>query len=154
MENQESQSSRLQDLEWLIGEWVDQSDEAIVRTSCRWSKNKNFIMNNFKAEMPGLEPLEGTQVIGFDAARGRIRSWTFNSNGGIAEAVWTKKGNQWTVRSRSVTFDGGRGSSTNIFTIKDRNEFSWKSVKRTINGEKLPDIEAVNVIRLKDDSGQ
>lgn len=90
-----SHYDRLKELEWMIGDWIDESDEATVESSCRWSKNKNFINKNFKVSIPGMEPLEGTQIIGFDASEGTVRSWIFDSDGGIGDGVWTRKGDSW-----------------------------------------------------------
>ena len=59
-----SNHGHLQSLAWMIGDWVDQSDTATVESSCRWSKNGNFITKNFRVTIPGMDTLEGTQVIG------------------------------------------------------------------------------------------
>ena len=56
------------------------------------------------------------------------------------------------VRSKSVTGDGLSASATNILTVKDENEYNWKSINRKIDGEKLPDIDPVNVVRLKEEN--
>lgn len=144
--------NKLVELEWMVGEWVDESDEAVVRSSCRWSKNNHFLINNFKVETPGTDPMQGTQVIAYDAAKGKVRSWTFDSRGRIAEGTWTRKGDQWVVRSKSVTSDGLSASGTNILTVKNNNEYNWKSINRKIDGEKLPDIDPVNVVRLKEEN--
>ena len=138
----------------MIGSWVDHSDEATVESSCRWSKKQNFITKNFRVSIPGMDPLEGTQVIGYDAAAGTIRSWLFDSDGGFADGVWTRKGANWEVQSSQVLADGRTGSSLNIFTRLDPNQFSWKSIGRTLEGESLPDVAPVNVFRAQDEREQ
>ena len=138
----------LQDLDWMIGDWVDQSDGATVESSCRWSKNGNFITKNFRVTIAGLDTLEGTQVIGYDASTNTIRSWMFDSDGGHSVGIWSKKGNIWEAQSSQVLADGRVASSTNIFTPLDEGRFDWKSTKRTLDGVGLPDIESVEVVRV------
>ncbi len=92
-------SPALQDLAWLVGQWTDQSPDAEIDTSVTWTKNKAFLNYSFKASAPGMDDLEGTQVIGWDPAAGKIRSWMFDSDGGFGEGTWSKKGNSWIVKS-------------------------------------------------------
>ena len=138
----------LQDLDWMIGDWVDQSEGATVESSCRWSKNGNFIMKNFRVTIAGLDTLEGTQVIGYDASTNTIRSWMFDSDGGHSVGIWSKNGNIWEAQSSQVLADGRVASSTNIFTPLDEGRFDWKSTRRTLDGVGLPDIESVEVVRV------
>ena len=35
------------------------------------------------------------QVIGWDPAAKQVRSWVFDSGGGIGEGIWTKQGDKW-----------------------------------------------------------
>ena len=75
----------LKDLEWMIGEWVDSDDNSTISTVCAWSKNRNFITRSFSVSIEGHIGLEGTQVIGWDPEKKRIRSWMFDSEGGFGE---------------------------------------------------------------------
>lgn len=147
---QASNNRHLQGLAWMIGDWVDQSDDATIESSCRWSKNGNFITKNFRVTIPGLDTFEGTQVIGFDASTQSIRSWMFDSDGGHATGVWTQRGDAWAVRSSQVLADGRRAFSTNVLTPIDADRFLWESIGRDLGGEALPDIGAVEVVRVRD----
>ena len=69
----------LSELDWLIGDWVDQGEGATLASSVTWTKNKTFLNYSFKASAPGEEDLEGTQVIGWDPANETIRSWMFTT---------------------------------------------------------------------------
>ena len=146
-----SNHGHLQGLAWMIGDWVDQSDIATVESSCRWSKNGNFITKNFRVTIPGMDTLEGTQVIGYDASANTIRSWLFDSDGGHATGLWKQNGNNWEASSSQVMADGRVGSSTNIFTPLDENQFTWKSIGRKVDGEFLPNVNTVRVARAADD---
>ena len=76
----------LDQLDWMIGTWTDGDENTTVRTVCEWAKNHTFITRSFKAFVDGKIDLEGTQVIGWDPAAGRIRSWVFDSDGGFMTA--------------------------------------------------------------------
>jgi len=145
-----SHYDQLKELEWMIGRWVDRDENASIETVCRWTKNNNFITRSFTASIAGHVELEGTQAIGWDPAAGTIRSWIFDSDGGFAEGTWSRDGNRWTVVTRHVLPDGRVGSSTNIITYVDENSFTWASMGREVEGEMLPNVEAVTIVRAED----
>ena len=140
-------SSPLQDLAWLVGQWTDDSPDATVAATVSWTKNKSFLNYSFKASAPGMDDLEGTQVIGWDPAAGTIRSWMFDSDGGFGEGIWSKKDNTWTVKFSQVMPDGRKASATNIYTLVDSNTITWKSIGRKVDSEFLPNVEEVKLVR-------
>lgn len=137
----------LDQLAWMVGEWLDQNEDATVRSNWIWSENKRFLTNNFSVSNQDQIELKGTQIIGWDAAAGNIRSWVFDSEGGFGEGIWRRAGNQWTVEFKSTQNDGSQGSAVNVYTFVDDQTFKWKSVDRQVDGESLPDIEEVTIIR-------
>ena len=147
-----SHYEHLKELAWLIGAWVDQDEEYAVKTSCRWTKNKNFIARSFAVSAGDLVELEGTQVIGWDADKKVIRSWLFDSDGGFGVGVWSKKGDGWTIQALRVLPDGRKGSAVNILTPVDENSFTWESTGRAIGGEIQPNIGPVTVVRTTSDN--
>jgi uncharacterized protein (TIGR02246 family) len=140
-------SAALQDLAWLVGDWVDDNPEADDSATVAWTKNKTFLTYAFKVSSPEMDDLEGTQVIGWDAAAGTIRSWMFDSDGGLGEGTWSKKGNTWVVKFNQVLPDGRRASATNVYTLVDGNTFAWKSIGRKLDGQFLPNIDEVKMVR-------
>ena len=130
-----SHFEQLQELEWLIGEWVDQDDNTTVRTRCEWTKNKNFILRTFSLSVKDRITLEGTQVIGWDPAGGHIRSWVFDSDGGFAQGVWTREGDRWLIKASGVLADGRRGSAIHILTYRDNDHCTWQSISREVDIE-------------------
>jgi uncharacterized protein (TIGR02246 family) len=142
-----AEESPLDELSWLVGEWLDQDENATVRTHYQWAKNKSFLTSSFTVNIEGSVELEGTQIIGWDAAQGHIRSWVFDSEGGFGEGVWRRAGNQWTVETTSTMNDGSQGSATSVYTLVDDNTFTFKSVDRQVNGEPHEDLEEVAVHR-------
>ena len=141
-------SSQLQELAWLVGDWVDDSPEVDDAATVTWTKNKTFLTYAFKISEPGSDDvLEGTQVIGWDPAAGTIRSWMFDSDGGFGEGTWSKHENSWVVKFKQVLPDGRKASATNIYTIVDGNTFTWKSIGRKLDGQFMPNIDEVKMVR-------
>jgi hypothetical protein len=144
-----SHSEQLKELAWMAGEWVDQDEDATVATTCRLSRNGNFLTRMFAVRLADQVDLEGIQIIGFDAAEGKIRSWVFDSDGGVGEGRWTREGNRWTVQSTHVLPDGRNGKATRVITRSDDDTFTLKSIDREVDGESLPDVDEVKVVRKK-----
>lgn len=142
-----SHHQQLKELKWMIGEWVDRDEDSTIETVCEWTKNRNYITRSFSVSIRDRIELEGTQVIGWDPSAGQIRSWMFDSEGGFGEALWTKKGDRWIIKASRTLSGGEKASSVNILTHLDRNAFTWQSIGREIDGELLPNIEEVTVVR-------
>ncbi|MHB1036665.1 MAG: YybH family protein [Pirellulales bacterium] len=140
-------SPQLENLAWLVGEWIDSSPDSTIETNVSWTKNKTFLSYAFKASLPGMDDLEGTQVIGWDPAAGTIRSWMFDSDGGFGEGTWSNEDNRWIVKFSQVLPDGRKATATNIYTLVDANTFTWKSIGRKVGDEFLPNIDEVKVVR-------
>lgn len=137
----------LQALAWLVGDWVDESADATVNTSGRWADNGNFLLQQFSVRMHGRPAMSGTARIGWDAQAKQFRSWVFDSEGGHAEGLWIREGDEWIVKSRGVTPDGQSASSTNVYRFVDRDTFTWRSYDRVIGGQLTADIEEVLIKR-------
>lgn len=141
---------QLKDLEWMIGNWVDQDDQATVETVCSWTKNQNFISRTFTVSIGDQIDLSGVQLIGWDPSAQRIRSWVFDSDGGFGEATWTKKDNQWIVNAHSTLPDGRKASAINVMTLVDENTITWEASGRAVDGEILPNIDPIKITRTKE----
>jgi len=140
---------QLKALEWMVGRWVDRDkeDDVTITTECNWTKNQNFLTRSFTVTTRGHIDMSGMQIVGWDPARKTIRSWTFDSNGGFAEATWTRKGQQWFIYNKGVLADGRPASMVNIIKQLDKNSFTWQTVDRTAGGELLPNINEVVIER-------
>jgi uncharacterized protein (TIGR02246 family) len=142
-----SHYEHLKELEWMIGTWVDQDDQNRIETTCAWTKNQNFMTRSFTISIRDRIDLAGMQIVGWDPAKKQIRSWVFDSDGGFADAVWTKKDKAWYIRSTGTAPDGKKATATNIITIVDENTFTWQSINREVGGELLPNVDEVVVVR-------
>ncbi|CRX38010.1 YybH family protein [Estrella lausannensis] len=139
----------LKELEWMIGNWIDEDEESENSLEFSWDRYKNFITQKFTLVSEGVFQLEGRQLIAWDPSQERIRSWVFDSDGGFGEGIWHKKGDSWVVETSHTLADGSKASATNIYTPIDKDTYRWESTGREVGGELLPDIEPVTVKRVK-----
>jgi hypothetical protein len=144
-----SQILPLEELGWMIGNWIDEGENSKIITSCAWKMNRKFLTRSFRVTFDDQATLTGNQVIGWDPFAGQIRSWTFDSEGGIGEGRWTRDGNSWLVKKSFVLASGERGSAINVITYVDENTLRWRSINREIAGEWQPNIPEVTVVRQK-----
>lgn len=147
----EEEASPLDELEWMIGRWVDKSDDATISTVCEWTLNKTFMLRTFTVAIQGQPIMAGTQVIAWDPSQQRIRSWVFDSEGSFGEGIWTKQEDRWLIRATNTLSDGKKGTAVQIITKVDDNSFTWQSVGRQVDGELLPNVEPITVVRKPND---
>ena len=143
-------TSPLEVLDWMVGTWVDEGDDATIVTDCSWTKNRKFLKRSFKVKIDEEVTLEGDQFVGWDPLAGQIRSWTFDSEGGIGKGRWIQDGNRWLVKASFVLADGARASALNVYTHVDADTIRWQSTNREIAGELQPSIPEVTVVRQKE----
>lgn len=140
-------SEALQELQWLIGDWVNEGDDATVRLSFKWSADANFILGDYSLKTVDGELSTSIQRIGWDASQGAFRSWTFDVDGGFGEGTWTRIENGWRVRSSAVTPEGTTASAILLLTPVSEDRFSINGSNRIANEESLPDYEIFVVKR-------
>lgn len=145
-----SHYEQLKELEWMIGSWVDQDEESQIITRCQWSQNQNFIIRFFSVTVRDQLQLSGLQVVGWDPQAKQIRSWVFDSDGGFGDGTWEKKESRWYVHSTGVLPEGGKSASVQIIRLVDDNTFTWQVVNREVDGELLPNVDEVVVVRQEE----
>jgi uncharacterized protein (TIGR02246 family) len=144
---------RLKELEWLIGEWVNESQDAVVFTTCKWADNGNFLLREFTVKMQGKPVMNGSQRIGWDPVRRQFKSWVFDTEGSFDEAYWTRDGNQWVVKAEGAQ-NGEPASATNIITRLGKDRVGWQSVNRTVGGAAVPGIDEFVLVRKPPELGK
>jgi uncharacterized protein (TIGR02246 family) len=142
-----SNYEKLKELEWMVGRWVDQDDEATVVTECNWTRNNNFLVRSFMVQVGDQIDMSGMQIIGWDPVAKQIRSWVFDSDGGFGQATWNKKEDQWFIQQKGVLADGRQASSVNIIRYVDENTCTIQSVNRTVDNELLPNVPEVRIAK-------
>ena len=138
--------ARLKPLEWLIGDWIDERDESTVKTSIRWSEDGNYLLTRFHIDMAGTRVMSGTQRIGWDPQQQRIRSWTFDSEGGFGSGTWTGVETGWIVKSTFVLPDGSSASATSTYARQSPDAFRLTLSQRILSGRPQPNL-SVDVVR-------
>jgi uncharacterized protein (TIGR02246 family) len=142
-----SNYEHLKELEWLVGTWIDEDEQATIRHESNWTKNQNFLTRSFAVIAGDQIDMSGMQIIGWDPSAKQIRSWVFDSDGAFGEGKWTRKDNRWLIQQVGTLADGRKTSAVNIMTQIDNDSYTWQSVNRQVDGELLPNIEEVQIVR-------
>jgi uncharacterized protein (TIGR02246 family) len=137
---------QLQPLAWLVGDWVDDDGSSVVKSSCRWSDDGNFLVQEFDLQLNGQNAMHVSQRIGWDPVAKRIHSWVFDSEGGFGESLWTRDGDTWLIKATGVRPDGKTGTATNVLVPAGNDAYVWRSRDRIVGEEIMPSIE-VKVVR-------
>ena len=145
--NRKQHRTQLQQLGWLVGDWVDEGDNSIVHFTCESVDNGNFLLRKFSIQVAGREAMSGTQRIGFDPLTGKLRAWIFDSEGAYSDGLWHRDGDDWVLKSTGVTADGQPASSTSIYSFVNEHTMTWQSVHHEIGGVQQPDSEVVTIVR-------
>jgi uncharacterized protein (TIGR02246 family) len=145
-----SPHERLRELEWMVGEWVDEGSDHLVRAVCRWSADGNFLLRDFTVKREGKTVMSVTQRVGWDPVAGEFRSWEFDSEGGFGEGRWSRDlgGDRWVVKETGVRPEGVTASSTRI-TVRERpDQVRWTRLDRVVDGETVPGEETSLLTRV------
>ncbi|MDR3621909.1 MAG: SgcJ/EcaC family oxidoreductase [Paludisphaera borealis] len=144
---------RLEELSWLIGDWLDEGDDAVVRVNCRWSEDGNFLIRSFTVKHQGKPALSIIQRIGWDPLAKQLRSWEFDSEGGFGEGRWTRDGDRWIVKHAAVQPEGSAASATNIMTRERPDLVRWVSTDRIVDGRRESDGATYTLVRVPSSPG-
>lgn len=139
--------SELQQLEWLLGQWVDEGDTAVVNYSCKATDNGNYLIRDFSVHIAGQQAIGGTQRIGWDPLTNQFRTWIFDSEGAFSEGLWHRDDDSWVLKTSGVTADGESASSTTIYKLVNEHTMTWQVVDLEIGGVRRPDSEIITLVR-------
>ncbi len=128
-------SDAIDELGWLIGDWVAEGPLVSAEISCSWGRGESYIVAQLKMQPVGQTPFSATQVIGWDASQQKIRSFMFDSRGAFTEGVWTNEGDGWVVKAVEAHPNGKRTASTKIYSRIDENTAIWESIDDEVAGE-------------------
>jgi hypothetical protein len=133
-----SPNGHLQSLTWLLGEWAGKTEDESILISAHWSDGGSSIVREFVVRSDGRETMGGTERIGWDAAAGKFRSWTFDSDGGNGEGHWERDGDKWRMEAHEVLPDGQASKTSIIITPKDNDHFVWQVEAAKVSDRSLP----------------
>ena len=138
----------LQQLEFMIGEWISEQDDVSIEFSCDWTENETYISSSFKVTSDGQVLSSGLQIIGWDPSTKQIRSWLFDSSGTFVSGNWASRDEKWIVQSVATLSDGGRGSFISVFRPQEDGSYTWEKMNQVLDGQLLPN-EAETIVRRK-----
>ena len=145
--DEDSPHEQLQQLEWMLGEWVNESDDGIVKTHCKWSDDGNFLLREFEIKVEGRISLRGTQRFGWDAQRKQLRMWVFDDRGGFAEGLLSRDSERWITKASGVRSDGKSVSVTTAITPLGKDRILWQTLERSLGGEVVPGTDQFYLVR-------
>ena len=139
--------AELKQLEWMIGDWIDEGEGSTIYLSCSWGMGRSFIKREFSVAVADRIEMDGIEVIGWDPAEKIFRSWVFDSEGGFGSAVWSSDGDVWKKQLTGTTKDGQKAFSSHTMTKIDNDTYQWRAYGRELDGKLLPNIDTVTVVR-------
>ncbi|MDR3622330.1 MAG: SgcJ/EcaC family oxidoreductase [Paludisphaera borealis] len=145
--DEDSPHEQLEQLAWMLGEWVNEGDEGIVNTTCTWSDDGNFLQRVFEVKVEGRIALSGTQRIGWDAQRKQFRVWVFDDRGGFADGLVSRDGERWIIKTSGVRSDGRSVSVTTAFTALGKDKILWETLERSVSGEVVSGTDQFYLVR-------
>jgi len=134
-------SVKLDDLEWLIGNWTTGDESKKVDLTFKWIMEKKFLEVSYTAKDGKGNTRSGLQIIGQDPSTGDLVSRSFFANGGFGQGRWKPFRNGWIIDSLGRMPDGTRTASTYLISRTDENTLALKSAGRRIEGKRLKDTE-------------
>lgn len=133
----------LEDLDWLVGEWIASEGSKSLRLSFKWIAEKKFLELAYSARDKDNVARSGIQIVGRDPLSGDVISWSFDSTGGHGQGHWKLLKKGLIIESRGMMPDGAPTYATEIVSKTGADSFTWKSVNRSVAGHVMPDEDAV-----------
>jgi uncharacterized protein (TIGR02246 family) len=137
----------LQELAWLIGDWIDEDPSAVVHTHCDWSPDGNFLLRDFTVHIQGKPAMTVHERIGWDPLAKQVRSWVFDSEGGFGGGLWTREGDRWIIKSSGVVSDGKVASATHEIAKLNAQQYRWTARDRVVGGRAELEKEEFILVR-------
>lgn len=136
----------LRDLEWLVGDWIDEDATETVETNFHWDEGRNFLIQEFQVVRGSELLLKGSQRLGWDPQKKQIRGWVFDSEGGFADSSWVQTDDAWVVTTSGVSSDGASKSETRTL-VPGVDRVEVLIANRTLGGKSQSDLAFTMVRR-------
>ena len=98
-------SDRLKELEWMLGDWVDEGSDSEVRVECRCLEGGNCLIRTVHRPVRA-SPSDGQPEGRVGPVARQFRSWEFDSEGGFGEGKWSRDGERWVIKHTGVRPEG------------------------------------------------
>jgi uncharacterized protein (TIGR02246 family) len=140
---------RLEDLDWLLGQWTTKVKDDIVRLSFLRDPKKALIHATFARTGPGKETVSGTIRIALDPETGLLRSWGFEDDGAHSQALWFNDGKSWILDTRGVLADGAPTAARIMLQRVSPDVITWRAIDRILGDRPMPDTVPMRLIRVE-----
>ncbi|MDA7503807.1 SgcJ/EcaC family oxidoreductase [bacterium] len=138
---------QLVQLSWMVGDWVNESANTIVETSCQWSDDGNYLLRKFVVKTADGREMSGVQRTGWDPIHKKLRAWTFDSEGGFFNGFWTRTDDGWLLTSAGVSSEGETVTSSAIYHIVSAERLIWNYQSLIVGDEIRESHEPVTMVR-------
>ena len=139
--------NRLEDLDWLLGGWTGKVPEGTVRLSFARDPKKPIITATVTRVAAGKDPVTRSMRIALDPETGRIRSWSFEEDGGHSQAVWVNDGKSWILDCRGVLADGTPTAERIVLRRVGPDAISWRAIDRVLGETPQADTPPMRLTR-------
>jgi uncharacterized protein (TIGR02246 family) len=138
---------RLEDLDWLLGDWTTKVKEDIIQLSFARDAKKPHITGMFTRTAPGKEPVSSSIRIALDPETGQVRSWGFEDDGAHSQALWVCDGKSWVLDTRGVLADGTPTAERVVLQHVSPNVITWRAIDRLLGDTPLMDTPPMRLTR-------
>lgn len=140
--------NRLEDLEWLVGDWTGKVKDDAVKFSFVRDVKKPVITASAARTASGKEPVVASIRIALDPETGQIRSWGFEDNGAHSQAIWARDAKSWILDVRGVLADGTPTAERIVLQRLGSDVITWRTVDRVAGETRLPDSPPARLTRV------
>jgi len=143
-------AEHLRTLDWTIGDWLEERSDRGPRAHAifDWTPDLHYIVVARGVVVGDALLFAGSERIGWDPITQRVRSWSFEADGGFGEGAWTSADGTWIIRSNAVLASGSRMVSTTTVKRVDPVTITWQVTGQSIDGIKVPDSPVVTMKRV------
>jgi uncharacterized protein (TIGR02246 family) len=141
---------RIEDLDWLLGEWTGKQNEATVTMLFARDSKKPAIIGTITSTGAARYWGSGTIRIAADPETGQIRSWTFEDDGAHSQSLWFCDGKSWLLDSRGVLASGFPTAERIVLQRAGLDVITWRAIDRLLGETPLPDTAPLRLTRKAD----
>ena len=117
-----------------------------MEMSVRWDMGRMFLVRDVRLTAPATnaEPVkvDVQQRIGWDPLVGRIRSWSFATDGTRGEATWFRDGNSWIDKVTTILADGTQSTAVHIYSYDGEDRCQWRTMREPFASEDRAPVRA------------
>lgn len=138
---------RLEDLDWLLGEWTTRVKGDAVKIAFARDPKKSVVTGTFTRTALGKEPVGGSIRVVLDPETGQIRSWGFEDDGAHSQALWVCDGKSWVLDARGVLADGTPTAERIVLQRVGPDAITWRAIDRMLGDALLADTPPMRLTR-------